>query len=167
LGSVCIYTVSLAQLFHLLIPIVYSFILFRHPGCDCTDGWEGSHCTVITEGSWIQQGEKALWNAASAKNIVGFCFLAVFIVVLGAGCLKYCDKRKKKKKRRQEIIDEARFGTGLMRKRPSGRKSGRKPTAGRPSNASAPSRENDSLALTSFRDEAGGQGSNPGPQEII
>jgi hypothetical protein len=128
LGSLC------SSQFGSTISSAHSNLLFRHPGCICTEGWEGSHCTEKTEGSWIEQGEAALWEAATAKNIVGFVFLAV-------------------------------FGTGLMRKRPSGRKSGRKSSAGRPSTAAASPREHDSLGLTPFRDEA--EGSKPGPQEII
>jgi hypothetical protein len=117
----------------------------------------------MTAGSWVEQGKEQLWNAASAKNIIGFVFLAVAVIFLGLGCLKYCDKRKKKKRRRREIIEEARFGTGLMRKRPSGRKSGSKlfgKKGKKPSTAAAPPREPDSVALTSL-------GSKPGPQEII
>lgn len=159
MGSLC------SSQFGSTISSAHSNLLFRHPGCICTEGWEGSHCTEKTEGSWIEQGEAALWEAATAKNIVGFVFLAVAVVFLGLGCLKYCDKRKKRRRRRQEIIEDAEFGTGLMRKRPSGRKSGRKSSAGRPSTAAASPREHDSLGLTPFRDEA--EGSKPGPQEII
>lgn len=131
------------------------------------------HCTEKAEGDWVEKGKEELWNAATAQNIAGFVFLGLAIVALGYGAYRLLQRRKKRRRRRREVQEEVEFGTGLIRKkrggpgRMSGRKSGKKPSTARPSNASAAPRGNDAVGLTSFKDEPASEGENAGTNEII
>eukprot|EP00980_Cylindrotheca_fusiformis_P010022 scaffold2214_cov139-Cylindrotheca_fusiformis.AAC.19 len=153
----------------------------KHPGCDCTEGWEGRHCTE-KKLTLVEEAKEKAWEAASAQNVVGFVFLALFLVGSVFGGYKYCKRRRIRKRRRREAEEMVEFGTGLIRPKQKGQKlkGGRRPSrpGGKPlgrkmrpsaATAAAPADlgppEHDVVGLTAFRDEA--DTGTPEPNEII
>jgi uncharacterized metal-binding protein len=77
-------------------------LYYRHVGCECTDGWEGSHCEKAIES--LTRAE-IVQTATSNNSMAWVAGLVVGIVAAGLLVMLYTDKRKKKKQKKTRVSE--------------------------------------------------------------
>lgn len=81
--------------------VLFSYLLFRHQGCDCAPGYDGPTCEIASA-STLTLSDLAI--VATSKNSVGWIVgIVIGVVLIGLGVVFWRDRVQKKKKKQQRM----------------------------------------------------------------
>jgi hypothetical protein len=105
LGVVCLAVFYLLELSYdglLYESFLFFFLVFSFVGCECPEGWTGSHRQNAVDTAATDDMLQAATSKTSIGRVMGFLVLSVFAATL---LLMFCGSSKKKKEKKKCRVD--------------------------------------------------------------